>query len=478
MNLSTSGNDGLRQSHETVWDNCLLTLRTILSEKEFKTWITPIRPLDIEGSTITIEVPSQFFYEQLEANYLYPIGQALRKELGDDADMVYSVLVDKGNQNISPISITYPSAKVGKPNFGQTIDPFRHHNVTNSNTHDGNLNEDYTFETFVVADCNKLAVSSGYRISEKPGHNKSNPFMVYGGVGFGKTHLIQAIGNRIKQLHPQKRVVYVTTEQFYSQFVDALKSDVMNQFSNFYMSVDTLILDDVQFLAGKNQTQDLFFNVFNRLHQLNKQIILTSDCAPKDLKGMHDRLTTRLKWGLTVDIELPQYETRVAILQKRIQADGFYIEPELIEYMARVIDTNVRELVGALFTVMARGTMSPVIDMELVKQVISSVVNQIHQELNIGTITKIVSEYYRVPEDALKTTTRKRDIVLPRQVAMYLAKELTPISLKLIGDFFGGKDHTTVMHAIKTIQQQVELNPELARSVADLMKRLQSIAKI
>jgi chromosomal replication initiator protein len=461
-------------SPEAVWQNCLGTLRELISEKNFNTWITPIQPLSIVGSTITIQVPSQYFYEQLEAFFLEPLGEALRKELGEDADMIYSVLVDKGNQQVKPITINIPSQKGAKPNYGASLNPF--HNVQSEFTnHDGNLNTDYTFETLVEADCNRLAVAAGIRISNMPGTNGFNPLMVYGGVGLGKTHLVQAIGNKIRELHPQKRVVYVTTEQFYSQFLDALKSDVIQQFVNFYMSVDALIVDDIQFLTGKSQTQELFFNVFNRLHQKNKQIILTSDCAPRDLKGMHERLTTRFKWGLTADLQLPGFETRLAILNRKLEADGYVIDPNIVEYLAMTIDTNVRELIGVLISVMARGAMSASIDMEMVKQVISNVVVDVDEELNIETITRIVSEYYKVPEDALKATTRKRDIVIPRQVAMYLAKDLTQSSLKLIGDFFGGKDHTTVMHAIKTVQEQLKLNEDLATAIAALQKRLQSI---
>lgn len=449
--------------HVQVWTNCLITLQELLPQSSYNTWMTPIVPVGLDGKTLILQVPSMFFRDHIEENFLSQLGTALFKELGEDADLAYSVIVD---QSIKGVNLK--SQKNQKPAFN----PFE--NRSQFGDYGGNLNLDYNFETFVQADCNKLAYAAGVKISEKPGTAGFNPLMVYGGVGLGKTHLVQAIGNQIRANYPEKRVVYVTTEQFISQFVEALRDDLAGQFMNFYMNIDVLIIDDIQFLTGKTQTQEQFFNIFNRLHQNNKQIIMTSDCAPKDLKGMHERLTTRFKWGLTADLQAPGFETRLAILKKKIEADGYEIEPEILEYLASTVDTNVRELIGVLISIMARNVMMERIDLDMVKQVIANVVMDVDEEINIGSITRMVSEYYMIPEEALKATSRKRDIVIPRQVAMYLSREFTHSSLKMIGDFFGGKDHTTVMHAVNNIKNQLANDVDLKQAIATLQKRLEN----
>lgn len=450
----------------------------------FSKLFAPTEGVELNGVKLKIRVPSMYFTELIEDNFLPQVAEALHKELGPDADLEYEVMVDRGDQNTGPLGYSLPANGIApnsnpkpapKSNAKAGLDPFSTQRMSIVG-HDGNLSDQYTFDNFVEADCNKFAVAAGIRISTAPGTSGFNPLLIYGGVGLGKTHLVQAIGNRIKQLHPEKVVIYVTLEQFFHQFLDAIKNENVNALSNFYMGVDVLIVDDIQFLAGKDKTQEMFFNIFNRLHQYQKQIILTSDCPPKELKGMMERLLTRFKWGVTADLQAPGFETRLAILSKKLEKDGVAIPYEVLEYLASSIDTNIRELTGVLISLIARGTLSSnEIDLALAKQVIKSFVSEMPDvELNIETITKLVSEYYRIPEEVLKANSRKRDIVIPRQVAMYLTKELTRSSLQIIGNFFGGKDHTTVMHAIKQVQRQLAEDDDMRQAIDTLQRRLQA----
>lgn len=446
-----------------------------MPEQTYTKLFMPIKGLALSGTTLVIQVPSQYFVEQVEENWLEQLGIAVRKELGEDADLEYNVVVDMGAKGTGPLGYNMPAQhRTGKPAYpGQNgVDPFRQSNAYVG--HHGNLSSQYSFENFVVADCNQLAVAAGQRICQAPGISGFNPLLIHGGVGIGKTHLIQAIGNRFKALYPNKVVIYVTLEQFFNQYVEAVRNNSTNDLSNFYMSVDMLIVDDIHFLAKKEATQEIFFNIFNRLHQNQKQIILTSDVPPRDLQDIKERLLSRFKWGVTADMHLPTFETRLAILHKKLENDGVSIPEDVLEYLASTIDTSVRELTGVLLSLIARGTLhTSEIDLNMARQVIQSVVDDVNDTpLNIETITKLVSEYYHISEDQLKEKTRKREIVIPRQVAMYLTKELTKSSLQIIGDFFGGKDHTTVLHAIRNVQKQMADNDDIRLAIDTLQRKL------
>jgi chromosomal replication initiator protein len=295
--------------------------------------------------------------------------------------------------------------------------------------------------------------------------------MIYGSVGLGKTHLIQAIGNYIKHTHTNKFVLYVTSEKFCTQFINAIKNNTLQAFTNFYMQVDVLIIDDVQFLAGKEKTQESFFHIFNHLHQSGKQIIMSSDRPPRELAGMQDRLLSRFKWGLTADVQQPDLETRIAIIQKKLQADGIYIEDKVIEYLAHSIDTNVREIEGVIVSLMAHASLNRrEIDMDLARATLKNIVMDSEKEVTVDSILDAVTSHFDVQMNDLKSKSRKRESVFPRQVAMYLMKEFTNLPLKSIGYHFGGRDHSTVIHAVQTISDMLETDKDVEKTMQKLYK--------
>jgi chromosomal replication initiator protein len=310
-------------------------------------------------------------------------------------------------------------------------------------------------------------------VAQKPGITSFNPLMLYGGVGLGKTHLVQAIGNEIKQGPQQKFILYVSSEKFTNQFMDAVKSNKIQEFQNFYLQVDVLIIDDVQFLAGKEKTQEMFFHIFNHLHQCGKQIVMTSDCPPRDLKGLQERLLSRFKWGLTADIQTPDLETRIAIIHKKMEEDGIYIPEDVVEYLAYSVDTNIRELEGVLISLIAHASLNRAdIDLELAKQTLKNIVSDIETEVGVDYIQKTVAEYYQVKVPELKDKIRKKEIVVARQVAMYFCKEYTNHSLKSIGYHFGGRDHSTVIHAVQTVNDLMDVDSSFKSNIETLRKKL------
>jgi chromosomal replication initiator protein len=297
--------------------------------------------------------------------------------------------------------------------------------------------------------------------------------MIYGGVGLGKTHLVHAIGNQIKRNNSEKFVLYVSSEKFSNQYIEALKNNNIQEFYNFYLQVDVLIIDDVQFLSGKEKTQEIFFQIFNHLHQSGKQIIMTSDCAPKELKGLQERLLSRFKWGLTADVQHPDFETRIAIIQKKLDQEGVKISDSVIEYLAYSIDTNIRELEGVLISLIAQASLTKKeIDLELAKQTLQSIVQDIDSEVGIDYIQKFVADYFGVTVDSLKAKTRKREIVVARQVAMFFAKEYTNLSLKSIGYHFGNRDHSTVIHALTSVSDLMDTDRKFNATMQELTKKL------
>ena len=461
---------------ETVWIDCLQIIKEQVPEQSFNTWFKPIVPLKFEGTVLTIQVPSQFFYEWLEEHYVQVLKHALVKTVGKDGRLEYSVIVDKGNKTNSPLSVNLPNKSSGlgnKNNQGDDyISPF-HLKSVDSLYHDSQLNHNYTFDTYIEGDCNRLARSAGYAVAKKPGITSFNPLMLYGGVGLGKTHLVQAIGNEIKGNLTDRFVLYVSSEKFTNQFIEALKNNRIQEFQNFYMQVDVLIIDDVQFLAGKERTQEIFFHIFNHLHQAGKQIIMTSDCPPRDLKGLQERLLSRFKWGLTADLQQPDYETRVAIIQRKMQADGIHIPDNVLEYLAYSVDTNIRELEGVLISLIAHASLSRVeIDLELAKQTLKNIVHDIETEVGIDYIQKTVSEFFKISVEDLKAKTRKKEVVIARQAAMFFAKAYTNHSLKTIGAYFGGRDHSTVIHAVQSMEDMMDTNSHFKSQIEELRKKL------
>ena len=465
-----------------VWNNCLLIIKDNIPAQSFKTWFEPINALRLEGNVLTIQVPSLFFYEWLEEHYVGLLRKTVKKQLGEDGRLEYNIVVEKSSANI-PYTTNMPSNGNGAEGKNQSMpmpislnkdikNPFVIPGLKKLQV-DPQLNQNYTFENFIEGDCNRLARSAGYAVAGKPGGTSFNPLMIYGGVGLGKTHLAQAIGNEIKRSLSDKLVLYVSCEKFTQQFVDALKNNNINDFVNFYQAMDVLIMDDVHNFAGKEKTQDIFFHLFNHLHQSGKQLIITSDKAPKDLSGLEERLLSRFKWGLSADLQIPDLETRMAILNKKMYSDGIELPSEVIEYVAHNIDNNVRELEGAMVSLLAQSTLNKKeIDLNLAKSMLKNFIKNSNKEISMEYIQKLVCEYFEVPIEMVKSKTRKREIVQARQISMYLAKLHTKTSLKSIGAFFGGRDHSTVIYACQTVDDLIDTDKKFKGYVADIQKKL------
>ena len=476
-----------------AWNNCLRLIKQNVGEQSFKTWFEPILPLSLHNNVLTIQVPSQFFYEWLEENYVLLLKQAIDSELGSSGRLEYSIILNKkeegkaqtasfkpGNTNTTHSTGNGWNNNNNNNNNGSNghasmsySSPFDLKSLDRYNTIHSQLNPNYTFDTFIEGDCNRLARSAGFAVSEKPGITSFNPLMIYGGVGLGKTHLVQAIGNHIKQNLPEKFVLYVSSEKFSNQFIEAITNNKLQDFNHFYLQVDVLIIDDIQFFSGKEKTQDIFFQIFNHLHQSGKQLIMTSDRPPKELKGLQERLLSRFKWGLTADLQQPDFETRMAIIQKKLKQDSIKISEAVIEYLAFSIDTNIRELEGVLISLIAQSSLNKKeIDLELAKQTLQSIVQDIESEVGIDYIQKFVADYFGVTVDSLKAKTRKREIVVARQVAMYFAKEYTNLSLKSIGFHFGSRDHSTVIHALTAVSDQMDTDRKFNTTIQELTKKI------
>ncbi|GAA4403247.1 chromosomal replication initiator protein DnaA [Nibrella viscosa] len=464
----------MQREVRTVWNHCLHVIRESIPEQSYKTWFEPIVPLRLNDKVLTIQVPSQFFYEWLEDNFVHILRKALDQAIGRDGMLEYSIIVDKGNEQNRPLTVNVPTTKstqTAKPdNVSPDLlrSPFELKDL-DSLTLDSYLNPTYTFDNYVEGDCNRLARNAGYAVATRPGVTSFNPLMIYGGVGLGKTHLVQAIGNYIKNNNLDKFVLYVTSEKFTNQFLNAIKTDSLRDFTQFYMQVDVLVIDDVQFLQKKEKTQEIFFHIFNHLHQSGRQIIMTSDRSPRDLGGLEDRLLSRFKWGLTTDLQQPDLETRIAIIQKKLQAEGVYIDNNVIEYLAHSINTNVRELEGVIVSLMAQASLNRrEIDLELAKTTLRNIVVDSDKEINIDTVQEVTADFFGVTVADLKSKSRKRELVYPRQVGMFLAKEKTGLPLKSIGYHFGGRDHSTVIHAIQAVNDMINENPATREAIEKL----------
>ncbi len=476
----------MRKSFDKVWGNCLAIIKDNIPYQSFKTWFEPIVPIKLENNVLTILVPSQFFYEWLEEHYISLLKKTLRKELGSDGRLEYSIVVDSSFTQKKPYTIKVPTTNtkaIQNPSIAMPIDlnkgkskeipnPFIIPGLRKIKVQ-SQLVESYSFDSFVEGDCNRLARSAGFAVAEKPGETSFNPLFIYSNVGLGKTHLAHAVGIQVKNKYPDKIVLYVSTEQFIAQFIDAVRNNNQNDFIHFYQMIDVLIIDDIQFLSGKEKTQDVFFHIFNHLHQRDKQIVLTSDRAPVDMKGIEPRLLSRFKWGLAADLQTPDFETRIAILQKKLYKDGIEISNDVIEYLAYSISTNVRELEGALISILAQSSLNKkAITIELAKQMIDKFVKNTAREISIDHIQKIVCDFFNIPLEQINSRTRKRNIVQARQLAMYFSKKHTNSSLATIGLHCGNKDHATVLHACRTVNNLSDTDKQFKSYVDELEKKI------
>ncbi len=472
----------MSKSYQTVWNNCLKIIKDNINLQSFKTWFEPIEPVKLENDVLTIQVPSQFFYEWIEEHYISLLKKTITRELGKDARLEYRIVMENGNGK-NPYTVALPNASQAPAKnqdsnapviMGSSVkNPFIIPGLKKINI-DPQLNVTYNFDSFIEGDCNRLARSAGFAVAQKPGGTSFNPLVVFGGTGLGKTHLIQAIGNQIKQMHPNKTVLYVQCEKFGNQFVDALKQGTINDFIHFYQLIDVLIVDDIQNLSNKPRIQEIFFSIFNHLHQNNKQLIFTSDRPIKDLEGMEERLLSRFKWGLSADLILPDFETRIAILEKKMYNDGIELPRDVVEFVAYNINTNVRELEGALTSLLAQSILNKKeVDVDLAKKIVKNFVKNVSREVSIEFIQKAVCDHFQIQYDKLKEKTRKRHVVQARQLSMYLAKNFTKNSLKTIGKHFGGRDHSTVIHSCQAVQNLIDTDQTFKEDVVELEKKIQ-----
>ncbi len=448
----------------TVWKSCLLKIKESVSMMTYNTWFLPIKPIELNDSTLKVQIPSQFFWEWIDEHFNVLITKSITEILGKEAKLTYVIAEDLSFIDSQENVQQKPSAQISVTEKSKP-----------KHTFESNLNPRYTFDNFIKGEGNELARAAAGAISDNPGGTSFNPLFLYGGVGLGKTHLIQAIGNQIVLNFPEKKIIYLSSDIFTVEFVESIQSNKVNEFSNFYRSMDVLIIDDIQFLIGKEKTQDLFFHIFNTLHQSRKQIILSSDKPPKDLKGLDERLISRFQWGLTADIQPPELETRIAILKRKAETYGMYVSNEILEYIAANITSNIRELEGCLIKLLANVSLSAKeITFELAKKTVKEIAtDRKTSTLTIETITKVVCEHLGVAENKIRDKTRKKEIVLARQIAMFLAKELTLSSLKTIGLHFGGRDHSTVIHACNSIEDNRRKDASFQNIVDDIRNKVE-----
>lgn len=471
------------EKHQEVWNNCLRIIKDNVPSISFKTWFEPIVPLRLENKVLTIQVPSPFFYEYLEEQYINILRKTLRKELGYEAKLEYSVVMENNVVNAKPYTVKYPTRDKTEIKNKPVSMPLKNGEEKIKNPFvipglkklevDPQLNFNNSFANFIEGECNRLARSAGYAVANNPGGTAFNPLLIYGESGLGKTHLAQAIGIDVKQKFPDKTVLYVNGSKFETQFTESIRNNNKNDFLHFYQMIDVLILDDVHELAGKIKTQDVFFHIFNHLHQSGKQLILTSDKPPVELQGMEQRLLSRFKWGLSADLQKPDYETRMEILIQKSYNDGIEIEEGVLDYIATHITNNIREMEGALISLLAQATLNrKEITMGLAKSMIEKLVKNSKKELSIDYIQRIVCDYFNLTPEALQTKTRKREIVQARQIAMFFSKSLTKSSLATIGSKIGGKDHATVLHACKTVNNLLDTDKQFKNQLEELEKKL------
>lgn len=448
-----------------IWSKTLALIRENLNHQTFTTWFEPIKPISLSDKQLTVQIPSQFFYEFIERHYSELIKRSLQYTIGDDAEILYSVVMNNKTEvinNNKTLPLPQASQKTNQPG-------------DNGRIYATQLNDRYTFENFVEGGNNQFARAAALAVSNSPGKTTFNPLVIYGGVGLGKTHLIQAVGNSILQNNGlTSKIFYVSSEKFTVEFIDAIKHNRAPEFSVHYRNADVLLVDDIQFFTNKERTQEEFFHTFNTLHQNQKQIVLTSDRPPKELKGIEERLISRFQWGLVVDIQPPDLETRIAILEKKAEENDLKLPQEIIEIFATNITSNIRELEGSLIRLMAKSSLEGEdVTIDLAKAVLKDLSLGNRRNLSIEEIQRIVCDHYKIPEDMIRAKNRKKEIALARQISMYLSKSMTSHSLKTIGLHFGGRDHSTVVHALQTIEQLRKKDKATKEDLAALERKIE-----
>lgn len=463
----------MMNNYEQLWGSCLNIIKDNINEASFNTWFAPIVPIKFENKIFVLQVPSQFFVEYIEEKYIDLLRMTLTRVAGNGTKLEYRVLIDKNTGKGTQI----PSTAEQKPR------QFGNHTVTNTIVSpyqtlqlpeiDPQLRPSYNFDSLIEGKSNKLARTAGVSIANNPGKTIFNPLFVYGKSGVGKTHLINAIGVMTKQLYPEKRGLYVSANTFQIQYTDAVRSNTQNDFLNFYQTIDVLLMDDIQEFSGKTGTQNTFFHIFNHLHQSGKQLVLTSDRSPLEMVGMEQRLLTRFKWGLSAEIEKPDFELKKSILNNKIYRDGLEIPENVVDYIAENVTDNIRDLEGVLISLLAHSTLANIpIDIKLAEKVIGRIVNITPKVMTVEHIRDTVCEFYNLSVDAISTRSRKLEVVQARQIAMYFSKMLTKNSLSSIGLHIGKRDHATVLHACKKVEDLIETDKHFRKDVEMIEERL------
>ena len=451
----------MQQTLQQQWAQCQTILADNMTGSAYQTWFASIVPLQFENGILVLQVKSQFVAEYIEENYIQLLSAAIIRVFGKGTCLEYRVLIDSA----SGAGTMLPS--VGAQTPAQLIS---HKQATNFDTQ---LNTFYTFDSFVAGEPNKLARTAGIAIAKQPGYTAFNPLFIYGGSGVGKTHLANAIGNQVRMLNPHARVLYVSANTFKLQYQDAALNNRIPDFLNFYQSVDVLIVDDIQYFAGLKGTQDTFFHIFNYLQQSRKQLILTSDRPPIELKEIEQRLLTRFKWGLSAEIKRPDYELRRNILLSKMHRDGIVLSDEVVNFIANNVRESVRDLEGILASLLAHSTLTDrEIDLELTEQVVSHITAIQPKKTTVGDILTAVADYYAVPEKAITAQNRSKEVTMARHVAAYMCKELTESSLTEIGFKLGKRTHATVLHSIALIKEKLEFDAVLRQQIAQLESAL------
>ena len=456
--------------HVTLWDKCLAIIKDNVDEVAYEKWFVPIKSVSFENGELVLQVPSHFFQEYIEENYTELLRPVITRVYGKSIKLYYKVTVVENP--IATVNVSSPeksatvSRNIRQALPAQPLNPFQ---APEYEDLDSQLNPYYTFENYYTSDSNKVARITGEAVAASPGHNPFNPMFVYGESGVGKTHLIQAIGIKIKEQNPRARVLYLSANLFQQQYTTAVVHNQLNNFINFYQSIDVLLMDDIQEFAGKIQTQNTFFHIFNHLHLNGKQLVLTCDRPPVELEGIVPRLLTRFKWGLQVEVERPDYSLRRDILHNKIERDGLVISEEIVDYIARNVTDNVRDLEGTIVSLMAHAmAFNREVTLELAEQVLARSVRMVKKQITIDSIKNAVCNYYDIKPDKLVMRSRKREVVVARQVAMYLSKKHTSTALAGIGSMLGRYDHATVLYACKTIEGQLQVDKELQKSVTEI----------
>ncbi len=455
-----------------VWQQCLEILERQLPKSSIENWLKTTKPVAVVDDTIIVGVQGEFAKDRMESRYGLLLRQALRELTKRNMNLKFvsnpGVIEDVGNELDAPAESTTGEVAATTTAPPSTAAP-------SPDVLAKSLNPRYTFETFVVGNSNRFAHAASLAVAETPA-KAYNPLFIYGGVGLGKTHLMHAIGHFVCAHNPSTRVAYVSTETFTNEFINAVRENSTLEFQNKYRNVDVLLIDDIQFLAGKERTQEEFYHTFNAIHEANKQIVISSDRPPKEIPTLEDRLRSRFEWGLICDIQPPDLETRIAILRKKAQVESLHVPDEVIGYIATNIETNIRELEGALTRVVAYSAMMrSAITLDLATYALKDILPQNRpKQITIDKIKRVVAEHFNIRMQDFEVRNRSRSVAFPRQIAMYLSRELTDSSLPKIGEEFGGRDHTTVIHACEKIAEDQKQDPALAATIEQLIARIRA----